>query len=107
MAYSVSKNALFFQRLKNVAVAARNFLDETERLCDWFDSEIAPAGVDSELLVDAPDLATVAEAKTLLGYVRALKAIHDGLLPDANAALVSHDPILTPFLADQSALSNR
>jgi len=92
MAWSQSKNNVFFRRAQNWAASLVNLLEERNRLVDLYTNEASgdPAFVDT-------DIATKVE----LGN---LKDVMDNLDAMVNNGVVSQESRmgkLTPFLADQ------
>lgn len=67
MAWSAAKNAIFFQRLQNLAAAAQNLREEGQRLRDVLALEASPSAVDDPAFIDTTT-ATKAAAKNLIGY---------------------------------------
>jgi len=92
MAFSESKNQIFFQRCQNWASAVINLLEERNRLIAIYNNEAVgdPAFVDTQI-------ATTTELVQLAGVMNALNAMVN------NAAVTTADrmPLLTPFLIDR------
>lgn len=98
--YSKSKNEIFFQRLKAVAVAQQNLIEEIQRLQDWRDKEISPNGSDDKEFTDTIH-ASIDEAKSLMDYLIDLKRLHHGEAVE----IKPRSDTLIPFLSDKSVLT--
>ena len=95
MAWSQSKNAVFFKRLQNWSGAVVNLLEERDRLIDLYTYEASgdPAFTDT-------DIATTAEAIALATNV--MNKLDDMINDGGPVASEDRMQYLTPFIADQS-----
>ena len=92
MAWSSSKNDIFFRRVQNWSAALINLLEERDRLIDLYTNEANgdPAFTDTSI-------ATTAELIATAGVMNAL----DAMINNGVVATADRMPLLTPFLADQ------
>lgn len=97
MSYNPNKNTVFFDRLKNWAVAAQNLREEAARLQDIFNQEARPGGSDDPAYVDTA-IATKAEVIGLYSYMTEFRQFNDGNGPaDAGKLQVARWGQLIPF----------
>lgn len=85
MAYSVAKNDVLFQRMKNLAVAARNLAQEAQAIKDVHSQEAKPGGT-PHADYDDTAIATTAEFDTAVSFLTEYLTFYNGGGTLSNAA---------------------
>lgn len=93
MAWSETKNRIFFERCQNWAASVINLLEERNRLIAIYTNE-----AQGEQTFTDTDIATTAELVALAGVMNAL----DAMVNNASVTTSNRMPLLTPFVIDRT-----
>lgn len=85
VAYSVAKNSIFFERMKNLCVAARGLAQEAQALKDVHAQEAKPGGI-PHADYDDTEIATTAEFDTAVSFLTEYLTFYNGGGTLANTA---------------------
>lgn len=97
MAFSLDKNSIEFQRMKNLAIAARQISREAQAIKDVYNQEMKPGGTPNAAYVNTT-IATTAEFDTAISFLTEFITFYGGggTLANTNRGLAW----LLPFLDD-------